>query len=151
MAEQDLQSLVCSSDDECAVRLGKILKVSHIVTGSMGKVGATYTILARVISVETGQVVRTPSKRYQGAIDGLFDELTPIAFGIVGKRFVNARRQTAKVTRSPVTRPLSTETPVSNKPKVKKSPSKDPMYNAISIIFTIWGLVYLYLALTGGG
>ncbi len=110
MAEQDFQSLDCTSDI-CAVDIGKVLGVSHIVTGSMGKVGATYTILARVIDVETGQVIRTPSRRYKGSIDGLFDEMTPVAFEIVGKRIEPVRRQN----------PL-----VPKPPEVKKTPAVEP-------------------------
>lgn len=121
IAEQDLQSLDCTSD-VCAVEIGQILGVSHIVTGSMGKVGSTYTILARVIDVETGQVIRTPSRRYQGAIDGLFDEMTPVAYGIIGKRIAPVRTQTASVAKPPV---IKATPPLTNKPPQKPVESKD--------------------------
>ncbi len=55
----------------------------------------TYTISARVIDVETGEVIRTPGRRYQGSIDELFDEMAPIASEIIGKRTPPVRRQTA--------------------------------------------------------
>ncbi len=138
MAEQDLQALDCTSDI-CAVEIGQLIGVSHIVTGSMGKVGSTYTILARVIDVETGQVIRTPSRRYNGSIEGLFDEMTPIAFEIIGKIIAPVKRQIVPVMKPPVTKPT-----VAQKP-----PSKD-FYDVFMDIW-IWATIValIFIALQG--
>jgi len=82
--EQDLGLLDCTSE-ECVVEIGQLLQVSHMVAGSIGQVGSTYTITARTIDVESGRIVKIINRRYQGPIDGLFDEMTPIAWEIVGK------------------------------------------------------------------
>ncbi len=138
--EQDFQLTGCTTDD-CAVRIGRLLGVTHMVAGSFGKVGSVYTIISRLIDVETGQIVNTANRRLQGSIEGLFNEMTPVAFEIVGKRIAPARRQTAPTYEPPVTKP----------PVAKKPPSKDSTYEIINILGWTLLVVYLYLGLTGGG
>ncbi len=140
LAEQDLQLLDCTSD-ECAIQIGQLLGVTHIVAGSMGKVGSTYTILARVIDVGTSRVIKTPSRRYQGSIDGLFDEMTPIAYEIVDRKFVPVRKQTAPATRPPVikTTPQETVRPLQKPATSEGSP----------FLYMIGGLIFMYGVVTG--
>jgi len=56
MAEQAFQQTGCTSA-ECAVKLGKLLNVQRIVTGSVGKLGDTYFVNVRIVDVETASMV----------------------------------------------------------------------------------------------
>ncbi|UCD39046.1 MAG: hypothetical protein JSW54_06090, partial [Fidelibacterota bacterium] len=101
--EQDRQLMGCTSD-ECAIKIGNILGVSHIVAGSMGKVGSTYMILARVIDVETSQVVNTAKLQYSGSIEALLTRMTPLAYDVIGmgeelKRREREEREAAELAR----------------------------------------------------
>ena len=85
MEEQDLQLLGCASD-ACAVEIGQLLGVSHMVVGSIGKVGSSFSIIVRTIDVETGKIVNSPTRTYYGKIDGLIQEMVPLAYEIVGQK-----------------------------------------------------------------
>ena len=56
---------------ECAAEVGALLGVQNMVSGSFGKLGNSYTIDAKMFSVETGATIRTVSKTYKGAVDNL--------------------------------------------------------------------------------
>ena len=83
LAEQDFQMAGCTSD-ECAVEIGQMLGVTMMYSGSIGKIGATYTVDVRGVSVETGQIVNTMSRDYRGEIDGLITEIEHLAWDLVG-------------------------------------------------------------------
>ena len=83
LAEQDFQMAGCTSD-ECAVEIGQMLGVTMMYSGSIGKIGATYTVDVRGVSVETGQIVNTMSRDYRGEIDGLITEIEHLAWELVG-------------------------------------------------------------------
>tara|TARA_B100001013_G_scaffold201301_1_gene121944 strand:- start:347 stop:1339 length:993 start_codon:yes stop_codon:yes gene_type:complete len=54
LSEQKFQMSGCV--DECLIEVGKILGASKIVIGSIGMVGNTYTISARMVDAETGEI-----------------------------------------------------------------------------------------------
>ena len=56
LSEQSLQQTGCT-DQDCAVKLGKLLNVSRMLVGSLGKFEEAYIIVARLVDVENGQVV----------------------------------------------------------------------------------------------
>jgi formylglycine-generating enzyme len=68
--EQKFQLSGCNSD-MCLVELGQIANVHQIVGGSISKVGDVFTITARLISVESGEVVESALYDYEGKIDAL--------------------------------------------------------------------------------
>ena len=68
--EQKFQLSGCNSD-ECLVELGQIANVEQIVGGSISKLGDVYSISARLISVETGELIRTGIYDYEGKIGKL--------------------------------------------------------------------------------
>ncbi|UCH10748.1 MAG: hypothetical protein JSU61_02335 [Fidelibacterota bacterium] len=82
LAEQDFQLTGCTSD-ECVVEVGQILGVQFMIGGSIGKLGETYTIDARMISVETGASIRTQDVTYIGEVDGLIIEIEILAYEIM--------------------------------------------------------------------
>ncbi|RMF10133.1 MAG: hypothetical protein D6762_02215 [Candidatus Neomarinimicrobiota bacterium] len=82
LEEQGFQQSGCTSA-ECAAEVGALLGVQNMISGSFGKIGNSYTIDAKMFSVETGATVKTVSKTYKGEIDGLITEIEILAWEIV--------------------------------------------------------------------
>jgi len=82
MQEQDFQMTGCTSD-ECAVEVGQLLGVTTMVAGSIGKVGATYSIDLRTIDVGSGQITHSMFRDYRGEIDGLLGIMPEVAQELV--------------------------------------------------------------------
>lgn len=82
LEEQGFQQTGCTSD-ECAVEVGKLLGVETMVSGSIGKIGQSYTLDVRMFAVETGAIVKTVNRTYRGEVDGLIMEIEKIAWEIV--------------------------------------------------------------------
>ena len=70
LGELGYQQSGCTSD-ECIVEVGKHLGVEQMVGGSISKVGRTYSVSARIVSVETREIIKTATYDYRGEIDGL--------------------------------------------------------------------------------
>lgn len=83
MEEQGLQQSGCVAA-ECAAEIGALLGVQNMVSGSFGKLGSTYTVDAKMFSVETGQTTRSVSKSYKGEVDGLLPVIEIVAWELVG-------------------------------------------------------------------
>ena len=83
LEEQGLQQSGCTTD-ECTAEVGQLLGVQFMISGSIGKMGKTYTIDVKMFSVETGATERTESASYKGEIDGLLIEMEILAWEIVG-------------------------------------------------------------------
>jgi hypothetical protein len=83
LEEQGLQQAGCTSA-ECAAEVGALLGVQNMVSGSFGKLGSTYTVDAKLFSVETGATIRTSSKEYKGEVDGLLPIIQIVAWELVG-------------------------------------------------------------------
>ena len=81
--EQGLQQSGCTTD-ECAAEVGQLLGAEFMISGSVGKVGNSYTIDARMVSVTTGASVREKSVSYAGEISGLLTEMEILAWQING-------------------------------------------------------------------
>jgi hypothetical protein len=83
LEEQGLQQAGCTSG-ECAAEVGALLGVQNMVSGSFGKLGTTYTIDAKMFSVESGATIRSSSKTYKGEVDGLLPIIQIVAWELVG-------------------------------------------------------------------
>jgi len=81
--EQGFQQSGCTSA-ECAAEVGALLGVKNMISGAFGKLGNTYTIDAKMFSVESGATLKTVSKTYKGEIDGLITEIEILAWEILG-------------------------------------------------------------------
>jgi len=68
--EQGFQVSGCTTD-KCIVEMGQLLNVDQVVVGSISQVGLTYSISARIISVETGEILSVATYDYKGKIDDL--------------------------------------------------------------------------------
>jgi len=80
--EQGFQQSGCTSA-ECAAEVGALLGVQHMIAGSFGKLGNSYTIDAKMFSVESGKTEKTVSTTYKGEIDGLLNEIEILAWEIM--------------------------------------------------------------------
>ena len=83
MAEQGLAQSGCVTD-ECAAEVGQLLGVQYMINGVLGKIGDSYTIDAKMFSVETGETVQAVNTTYEGEIEGLLLEMQILSWEIVG-------------------------------------------------------------------
>ncbi len=70
LEEQKFQVSGCVST-ECLVEIGQVAGVQQIVSGSISHVGIIYSVSARLISVETGEIVNVAILDYEGQIGEL--------------------------------------------------------------------------------
>lgn len=70
LSEQDFQQTGCVSS-ECLVEVGQLVGVTQIIGGSISKVGNTFSVNARIIDVETGEIVNSVNYDLTGVIDEL--------------------------------------------------------------------------------
>lgn len=70
LTEQDFQLTGCTSD-ECLVEVGQLLGAQMMVGGSISKVGDMYTASARMVDVETSQVVMVADYDLEGRINDM--------------------------------------------------------------------------------
>jgi len=68
LKEQGFQMSGCTSN-ECAVTAGRLLNVNQIAAGSIGKVGAVYTVSVRLIDVQTGEILKTATEDCQCPVE----------------------------------------------------------------------------------
>jgi len=71
LKEQGFQQVGCTTD-QCAVEIGKLIGVNNVIVGSVGNVGKIFSIITRVINVETGEIVKIAETNVQGTIEELF-------------------------------------------------------------------------------
>ncbi len=83
MEEQGLQQSGCVTA-ECVAQVGQLLGVQFMVSGSVNKLGSTYTVEAKMFSIETGENVQTVSKTHKGQIDELIPLMEAVAWELVG-------------------------------------------------------------------
>lgn len=62
-----------------AVEVGRILNVQEIVAGSVGEIGAIYTIDVAMIDVETSRITKPLTTEYKGPVEGLLVIMEEIA------------------------------------------------------------------------
>ena len=83
LEEQGLQQSGCTTD-ECVAEVGQLIGAQFMINGSVGKIGDSYAIDAKMVSVTTGVAVRSKSVSYEGEIAGLLTEMEILAWEIVG-------------------------------------------------------------------
>ncbi len=86
LSEQGFQKSGACSGTDCAVEVGQILGIDRMVVGSVGHIGKTYVVSARMVNVATGEVVKSSSRQAQGEIDQILTTLAPqVALELLGK------------------------------------------------------------------
>ncbi len=83
LSEQGFQQTGCTSA-ECAVEVGKMLGVQAMVTGSIGKLGAMYTVDVRMFDVSTGQIGRISKRDVRGEVEELLGTLKQVTRDLAG-------------------------------------------------------------------
>jgi len=78
--EQGFQVSGCTSN-ECVVEIGRLANVEQVVAGSVSRVGSVYSIAARMVSVESGQIEHIATFDYEGRIG----ELLKTGMGVVAR------------------------------------------------------------------
>lgn len=69
LQEQGFQKSGACDGTECAVEIGRLLAVDRLVVGSVGRLGEAYTITARTVNVETGEITGSARVQLRGDID----------------------------------------------------------------------------------
>jgi len=69
--EQGFQQTGACSSDECLVEAGKILGVSQMVAGSVGRVGNLFATSIRMIDVATGRILFTVTEDTPGPVENV--------------------------------------------------------------------------------
>jgi hypothetical protein len=70
LKEQKFQHSGCV-DAVCAVKIGKLAGVDHMVIGTISKIGNTYSVDSRMIDVESGKSVISAEYSTQNSIDDI--------------------------------------------------------------------------------
>jgi hypothetical protein len=61
------------SDEACLAQAGSLAGIEKIVTGTISRVGATYNVVLKLISVRSGRIEASANRQYTGDEDGLLD------------------------------------------------------------------------------
>jgi len=94
LKEQGFQQSGFCDQSECALQMGKLLGIEQIVVGSVGKIGNTYTVSLRLVSVHTGEILASSTKIQRGLIDDLLSQTIPLATKeLIGKNITSEPEQ----------------------------------------------------------
>jgi curli biogenesis system outer membrane secretion channel CsgG len=103
LREQGFQQSGACNTDACAVEVGQLIGVEKMIAGSLGKVGRTYTVNLRLISVKTGRIERSVTRDYAGEIDKLLTmemkQVAQILAASVGGKQVTPQSKPAAVSK----------------------------------------------------
>lgn len=84
LSEQAFQMTGCTSD-ECVIEAGNILGAALMVSGSVTKIGNTYSINSRLIDVKTGEILNTAFYDVKGEIDDLLNGVSHVVLKLTGQ------------------------------------------------------------------
>ena len=83
--EQGFQMSGCTSD-ACLVEIGQLTGMEMIIGGSISKVGSVYSISARTVSVQTGEILHIATFDYEGEIGELLKSgMRIVAYQLAGR------------------------------------------------------------------
>jgi len=77
LKEQGLQQSGACDASDCAILVGKLLAVDDLVLCTIGKVGNTYTLSARLVDVRTGEVEKSVTRNSRAEVDAILTEILP--------------------------------------------------------------------------
>jgi hypothetical protein len=76
LEEQGFQQTGCTTV-ECAIEIGQLLNVTVMVAGSIGKIEEIYSLSIRMIDVQTGALMRTATRDYEGKLSEVLTDVIP--------------------------------------------------------------------------
>jgi len=133
--EQGFQQTGCTTT-ECAVEMGRMLNVQKMISGTIGKLGATYTIDLSLIDVETAQIERSFFRDYKGEIDGLLSLMQTISnqmADIVYTGAVTPEQKEAKIVSLEITSDPGGATIFINDQEAGKTPLKSKARDGMTV------------------
>ncbi len=80
--EQGFQSSGCTTVD-CAVQIGRLLNVQQIAAGSIGKIDDLFSISIRLIDIQSGALVKTATRDYEGKLSEVLVDVIPEVAGVL--------------------------------------------------------------------
>ena len=81
--EQGFQQSGCTTN-ECIVEVGKLIGVEKIIGGSISQVGNVFSVSARIVNVETGEIETTGVYDHMGDIGGLLTgDMKMVAYELI--------------------------------------------------------------------
>ncbi len=92
--EQKFQLSGCNAD-QCLVELGQLANVQQIVGGTISKVGRVFSISARLIGVESGEIIESALLDYEGNIGELMKTgMANVASQLAGTQIQDISKET---------------------------------------------------------
>ncbi len=84
LLEQDFQLTGCTTND-CLVEVGRLIGARQVVGGRISKLGAMFTVSARVVDVETGKVLGVSDYDLRGGLEEMLTVgMKQVAHGLAG-------------------------------------------------------------------
>ncbi len=81
-AEFDVQSAGCT-DVSCAIEFGEMLNAERIIIGSVGLVGSTFIVVARIVDVESSTTLVSVNKNAPGPIDNVIKVINAVGYELL--------------------------------------------------------------------
>jgi len=77
LKEQGFQQSGACAEASCLIEIGQLLAVQRIVAGTVGKIGAMYTLTVKLIDVKTGEILLTRTRDSRGGIEEVLLAVVP--------------------------------------------------------------------------
>jgi len=77
LKEQGFQQSGACDGSQCAIEMGRLLGIQRMLTGSIGRLGNTYVLSARMVDVKTGAILKSTSRNVKGSISDCLSDLLP--------------------------------------------------------------------------
>jgi TolB-like protein len=135
LGEQGFQQTGCTTT-ECAVEMGRLLNVQKMISGTIGKLGKTYTIDLSLIDVKTAQIEKSFFRDFKGEIDGLLDMMQAIAdqiAAIVGGSGLPELKQEGKIVDLEISSEPQGATIFINNRQIGKTPFKSNAKEGLTV------------------
>jgi len=119
LEEQGFQ-LSESTSNECIVEMGQLMGVERVVAGSVSRVGEIFSIAARLVSVQTGEIIGIATYDYESNIG----QLLKTGMANVSRQLAGTI-QSVSVPEAIVQEPVSKHT-TQSQPQVTRQPDAGP-------------------------
>ena len=96
MEEQSLQNSGVCDTKECYVEIGLVLGVEKIITGSVGKIGTTYTLTIKVIDIESAENEKIINSKKKGSEDLLLEMIENVGRELSGLKKKEVKKKKNK-------------------------------------------------------
>ena len=82
LKQQSFQRSEVCDDTQCMVEMGRVLSVAYVLGGSVGKIGETYSLVLRLVSVESGELIASSRRAHAGKKDDLVSIVEQMVGGL---------------------------------------------------------------------